>query len=182
MTLQQRAKEALLAFDQAESTAHHYNPPIYVVTAKFTDEEYQTIREALQLAAQEVDVEALKKDTSQLNYLFANCRDNEHGFICGYNQALEDMKAKGYLRQPVADWMPIETAPKDGTVFLICLPRMMNLIVRSRYDRLHGYFISDYDNEERLARPHFYHEGDLWHPMPPLPAPPADSHNTQGEK
>lgn len=66
-------------------------------------------------------------------------------------------------------WMPIETAPKDGTMILVCLPRMGNLIVRSRYDRIHGYWVNDYEGEGGVKRGSVYHPGDLWTHMPPAP-------------
>lgn len=79
--------------------------------------------------------------------------------------------------QPVADgWLPIETAKKDpNTVILVLLPRMMNLIVRARYNSVHGYWITDCDNDGRISKPTFFHPGDMWHPMPALPASPGAS-------
>lgn len=66
-------------------------------------------------------------------------------------------------------WQPIETAPKDGSMILVCLPRMMKLIVRSRFDKIHGYWLTDYEGEGGVKVPVFYHPGDLWQPMPPTP-------------
>ena len=71
------------------------------------------------------------------------------------------------------NWQSIETAPKDGSMLLVCLPRMMNLIVRARYDRVHKYWLTDYEGEGGIKQPHFFHPGDLWQPMPLPPAPEA---------
>jgi len=67
------------------------------------------------------------------------------------------------------EWQDISTAPKDGTMILVCLPRMMNLIVRSRFNTIHKYWVNDYEGEGGLTQVSFYHEGDLWQPLPTLP-------------
>jgi hypothetical protein len=69
--------------------------------------------------------------------------------------------------EPVA-WRPIETAPKDGSMLLVCLPRQMNIVVRAWYNRLHNFWQTDYEGEGGITRPTYFHEGDLWHPIPPL--------------
>lgn len=66
-------------------------------------------------------------------------------------------------------WMPIETAPKDGEMILVLLPRIMNLIVRASYCGVHGYWKTDHEANGGITNPTFFHEGDMWHPMPPLP-------------
>ena len=66
-------------------------------------------------------------------------------------------------------WQPIKTAPKDGVMILVCLPRMMKLIIRARFDRVHGYWISDYEGEGGIKRHYSLHPSDLWQPMPDLP-------------
>ena len=70
-------------------------------------------------------------------------------------------------QEPVA-WQPIETAPKDGSMILICLPRQMNLVVRGWYNNIHRFWQVDYESEGGITRPMYVHEGDLWHPIPPL--------------
>ena len=76
-------------------------------------------------------------------------------------------------QEPVA-WKPIETAPKDVMV-LVCLPRQMNLVVRAWYNSIHNFWQTDYEGEGGITRPIYFHEGDLWHPIPPLyTAPPKE--------
>jgi len=77
-------------------------------------------------------------------------------------------------QEPVA-WKPIETAPKD-VMILVCLPRQMNLVVRAWYNSIHNFWQTDYEGEGGITRPMYFHEGDLWHPIPPLyTAPPQHS-------
>lgn len=68
-------------------------------------------------------------------------------------------------------WKLIHTAPRDGGPFLVCFPRMGNLIVRSRYNKVHEYFISDRETDGGIVKPEFFHDSDLWHPYPPLITP-----------
>ena len=68
------------------------------------------------------------------------------------------------------EWQPIETARKDGQMILVCLPRMMNLIIRARYDKIHNHWLTDYEGEGGVSRPMFFHPGDLWQDMPASPA------------
>ena len=71
--------------------------------------------------------------------------------------------------QPVPmAWKQIETAPKDGQMILICLPRQMNIVVRAWYNRIHNFWQTDYEGEGGITRPMWFHEGDLWHPIPPI--------------
>lgn len=75
-----------------------------------------------------------------------------------------------YIRADlVPGWKPIETAPKDGKTILVCLPRMMNLIVRASYSNVHKYWRTDLESDGGISRPTFFHTGDHWMP---LPAPP----------
>jgi hypothetical protein len=76
-------------------------------------------------------------------------------------------------------WHAIETAPKDGSRVLVCLPRCGNLILRASYDAVHGYWKTDQDSEG-ITRPTFFHPGDCWMLMPTPPARPA-SPPTSGE-
>jgi hypothetical protein len=86
-------------------------------------------------------------------------------------KALEEALAKQEQGEPVA-WKPIETAPKDGSMILICLPRQMNIVVRAWYNKIHNFWLTDYEGEGGITRPTYFHEGDLWHPIPPLYATP----------
>ena len=66
-------------------------------------------------------------------------------------------------------WQPIETAPKDGSMILVCLPRIMNLIVRASYSTVHGYWKTDHKTDGGIASPTFFHAGDFWMPLPDPP-------------
>jgi len=82
-------------------------------------------------------------------------------------EILEEALAKQEQGEPVA-WEPIETAPKDGSMILICLPRQMNIVVRAWYNKIHNFWQTDYEGEGGITRPTYFHEGDLWHPIPSL--------------
>ena len=71
-------------------------------------------------------------------------------------------------QEPVA-WQPIETAPKDGRMILVCLPRQMNLVVRAWYRDYKGFWLTDQETDGGISKPAWFHEGDLWHPVPSLP-------------
>lgn len=66
-------------------------------------------------------------------------------------------------------WKPASTAPKDGRMFLVCYPRMMNLRVRCWFDTVHGYFKTDEGGDGGISTPAFFHDGDLWANMPDAP-------------
>lgn len=109
----------------------------------------------------------------------ADCKSELYGDLCKLGNVMYwlQTQVRALSSQPVADgWSPIETAPKDpNTVILVLLPSMMNLIVRARYNSVHGYWITDCDNDGRISKPTFFHPGDMWHPMPALPASPGAS-------
>ena len=112
------------------------------------------------------DVEGLKKDTSNTQELLAKCEDFTVGYNNGWNAAIDSIAAQGYI----GEWRPIECAPKDGEYFLVCLPRMMNLIMRARFDTVHKQWLSERDNDGAISRVEFFHAGDFWMPMPKPPA------------
>ena len=66
-------------------------------------------------------------------------------------------------------WLGIESAPQDGRMILVCLPRIMNLVVRARFNTVHKFWQTDYEGEGGIVKPHFFHAGDLWHEIPKLP-------------
>lgn len=66
-------------------------------------------------------------------------------------------------------WQPIKTAPKDGSVFLLCIPKQMNLIVRCRYNTVHKYFITDCETDGGITRVVFLYEGEYWMALPKPP-------------
>lgn len=80
------------------------------------------------------------------------------------------MKAILSSRLVEMKWFPIEEAPKDGTMILVCLPNQMELIIRARFNTIHKYWITDYEGEGGVSRAIYFHKGDLWMPMPPKPS------------
>lgn len=94
------------------------------------------------------------------------------------------MKPKTHPDQALG-WRSVRSAPKTGEVFLLCMPRMMNLIVRCRYNTINGRFHTDMEDDKSfsdngITRPYFpfyggpiggrgNHASDMWHPMPPIP-------------
>ena len=83
-------------------------------------------------------------------------------------KTLDYLNLRGYLNA-LPEWQPIETAPKDGGVFLICLPRMMDLIIRARFDSVHKLWLSERDTDGGIIRAEFFHPGDYWMPLPAAP-------------
>jgi hypothetical protein len=77
-------------------------------------------------------------------------------------QALEIAKGESVV---VQNWQPIETAHQNHEMVLVCLPRMMNLVVRSWYDTIHKCWKSDRDTGGGITQVEFYHAGDLWMPI-----------------
>ncbi|KQI67020.1 hypothetical protein AN189_17495 [Loktanella sp. 3ANDIMAR09] len=73
-------------------------------------------------------------------------------------------KAADALKRDV--WMPHDTAPRDGRMFLIRYPRMMNLVCRIWFDTVHGYFKDDNRTDGGITNPVFLHDGDLWAEIP----------------
>lgn len=72
-------------------------------------------------------------------------------------------------------WRDISTAPKSGRMFLVRYPRMMNLVVRCRYNRVHGYYEDEFERDG-LTRPVFFHKSekygdDVWMDIPPYLPP-----------
>ena len=66
-------------------------------------------------------------------------------------------------------WRPIEDAPRDGETVLVCLPRMMNLIIRARYCTIHKHWLSERESPDGICKYEFFHGGDLWMPLPDGP-------------
>ena len=67
----------------------------------------------------------------------------------------------------IMGWKPIKTLPENSEMVLVELPRIMNLVVRSWYDVHHKCWKSDRDTDGGITNVEFYHEGDLWHSVPP---------------
>lgn len=66
-------------------------------------------------------------------------------------------------------WRDIKDAPRDGETVLVCLPRMMNLIIRARYNTIHKHWLSERESPEGITRYEYFHDGDLWMPLPDGP-------------
>ena len=96
----------------------------------------------------------------------------------------ESAEASGVASSALLGWQGVCFAPKTGEVFLLCLPRMMNLIVRCRYNTVHGSFQMDMEDDRKcsdggVTRPYFPfyggeingkdHPGDMFMPMPKVP-------------
>jgi len=79
----------------------------------------------------------------------------------------ENAGGKGVASSDMLGWQGVCFAPKSGEVFLLCLPRMMNLIVRCRYNTIHGGFQMDMEDDRSdpgggIVRPYFpFHGGDI---------------------
>lgn len=99
-------------------------------------------------------------------YVCLTCIDQKLGSLLGEFGYIDQAQPQ----QEIAHWQPVETAPKDGSMLLICLPRQMNLVVRAWYNKIHNFWQTDYEGEGGITRPYYFHEGDLWHPIPSLPA------------
>jgi hypothetical protein len=63
-------------------------------------------------------------------------------------------------------WQPIENAPREQRPFLVKLPRIMNLVVRSWFNTTHKQWESDRDTDGGITKVEFYHEGDLYRLLP----------------
>ena len=83
-------------------------------------------------------------------------------------KALAQAEQPEQPEQGPVTWKPIKTAPKDASMILVCLPRHMNIVVRAWYNKIHGFWQTDYEGEGGITRPTYFHEGDLWHPIPPI--------------
>ena len=65
----------------------------------------------------------------------------------------------------VGGWMPIETAPKDGSVILLCSEDDTHVMVREgKWDR----------DAQRWVWPHFSGRSPMWWCPMPLPQPPKE--------
>ena len=104
-----------------------------------------------------INIEQLKQEVSEVTHEL----DRKVAM-----QVIDYLSEKGCLRD---EWRPIETAPENSDVFLVCLPRMMNLIIRARYDRIHKQWLSERLSGDRITGVEFFHHGDLWIPIPKPP-------------
>lgn len=112
-------------------------------------------------------VEAMKAENDELKALNKGLQtDLDDG-----REYIEQLKAK----LDNTKWQPIETAPKDGTMILVCLPRIMNLVIRAKYNTIHNHWMDenyiDTDGEDNrgVSRFAYYHDGDLWCHIPDAP-------------
>ena len=64
-------------------------------------------------------------------------------------------------------WQKIETAPKDGTEFLVCYGRQQNVMELIYYNRIHRFWASK--GKPVLG---FVESATHWMPLPP---PPTDT-------
>ena len=70
----------------------------------------------------------------------------------------------------MAEWQPRDTAPKDGTIILVCIDYDISQTVRWISDTKGGYWegrFGNYDDEDII----------VWQP---LPKPPKEKHNCVG--
>lgn len=80
---------------------------------------------------------------------------------------MEIVKLRERLEAAERDtWMAHDTAPRDGRMFLIRYPRMMDLVCRISFDTTHGYFKDDCETDGGITRPVWLHEGDMWADIP----------------
>ena len=67
-------------------------------------------------------------------------------------------------------WLPVETAPKDGSEFVTCNMRQGGVKALVHWNRLHGYWKSKGD---------FIHmQATHWAPLPPTPSSPPSKAET----
>ena len=72
--------------------------------------------------------------------------------------ALRQQLAQLQAAQPV--WTTFESAPKDGTEFLVVYPHQGNVYQLISYNRIHGYWQSK--GQPKLG---IEHQGCLWSPI-----------------
>jgi len=65
-------------------------------------------------------------------------------------------------------WEAIDSAPRDGTMFLLSFPKQMNLIVRCKYSTIHKYFSTDHETRG-IIRQTVLHSDQKWTPLPTPP-------------
>jgi hypothetical protein len=115
--------------------------------------------EAMKLALEALDELYLPGELERVNKAITALREALMSGTDGAEQPAQ---------QEPAQWQPIETAPKDGRMILVCLPRQMDLVVRAWYRDYKGFWLTDENTDGGITRPAFFHEGDLWHPIPPI--------------